>query len=94
MRLMLKIVVTAALVGAVTGCGNFPFLGRNQASNQVEASPQKATQGLSANRKQRLGAKPSAQAQNNNKNKATAQSPDVTIDPEAPGNNQSVPALW
>lgn len=94
MQLMLKIVVAAALVGAVTGCRNFPFLGRNQTSNQVEASPQ-ATQGQSANEKQRLGAKQPARAQNNNQtNQKTAQSPDVTIDPEAPGNTQPVPALW
>lgn len=91
MRLIIKIVVAAALVGAVTGCGNFPFLGRKQTSNQVEASPQ-ATQGQSTNKKQRLGAKQSARAQTNNQ--TTAQSPDATIDPEAPGNTQPVPALW
>jgi hypothetical protein len=91
MRLMIKIVVAAALVGAVTSCKNIPFLGRNQTSNQVEASP-KATQGQSAKQKQRLGAKQPARAQNNNQ--TAAQPADVTIDPEAPGNTQSVPALW
>ena len=91
MRLMLKIVVAVALLGAVTGC-RLTFRGQNQGSNQVGASPE-APQNQSATGKRPLRAnQPTKQAQNNNR--TTTDSSDATIDPEAPGNTQSVPALW
>lgn len=91
MRLMLKIVVAVALLGVVTGCG-LTFLRRNQGSNQVGASPD-ASKSQSATGKQTLRAnQPAKKAQNNNQ--TTTDSSDATIDPEAPGNTQSVPALW
>ena len=88
---MLKIVVAVALLGAVTGC-RLPSLGRNQGSNQVGASPE-APQSKPATGKQPLRAnQPAKKARNNNQ--TTTDSSDPTIDPEAPGNTQSVPALW
>jgi len=99
-RLMLRVLVGAALVGTATACSNFPFLGRNQSANQTEDSP-RTTQVQRAKRARVQRAnQPSTQAQNNNQ--TTAQAPDATVNPEATGNtqsdqtdgNQPVPALW
>ncbi|HEY9707320.1 MAG TPA: hypothetical protein V6D48_03860 [Oculatellaceae cyanobacterium] len=91
MRLILKIVVAGTLLGVVSGC-RLINLGRNQGSNQVNASPE-ATQAQPATGQQRLRANRRTQQARNN-NRTTTDSSDATIDPEAPGNTQSVPALW
>ncbi|HAJ58178.1 MAG TPA: hypothetical protein DCP31_01960 [Cyanobacteria bacterium UBA8543] len=90
MRLILKIVVAGTLIGAVSGC-RLTNLGRNQGSNQVDASPE-ATPAQSATGQRRLRANQRNQQARNNR--TTTNSSDANIDPEAPGNTQSVPALW
>ena len=96
--LMGKVVVAIALVGSVTGCGNLPFLGRNQSANQVNNSPT-ATQNQQTGqtRVQRTN-QPGTRVQ---PNQATTQDSDVTLNPEASNTGteqsdgtQSVPALW
>ncbi len=97
-RLTLEGVVAAVLVGVVTGCSS-PFLGQRRSANQVEASPEAASQPAQQTRIQRTN-QPTRQARNNNQ--ATAQAPDDTVNPEAPGttqsdqqtSNEAVPALW
>ncbi len=98
MRLMLKGVAVAALIGTVTGCSS-PFLGRNRSANQVENSPE-ATQTQPANQTGTLRAnQPATQGQNTNQ--TTAQAPTATGDPigdpadtAQAGSNQAVQALW
>ena len=91
MRLILKIVVAGTLLGVVSGC-RLTNLGGNRGSNRVDASPE-ATQAQPAIGQQRLGANRSTKP-TKNKNGTTTDSSDATVDPEAPGNTQSVPALW
>ncbi len=89
---MVKVVVATAVIGSVTGCSNFPFLGRNRSANQVTNSPETA-QNQSTTRRQRTN-QPTQQAKNN------TQTPDGSLNPEATNtegqsdSNSGVPALW
>ncbi|HEY9598228.1 MAG TPA: hypothetical protein V6D33_11220 [Cyanophyceae cyanobacterium] len=98
-RLTFKAVVITALVGSVTACENFPFLGRNRSSNQVESSPQGTTSQPTGQTRLRAG-QPGTQG--GTTNQTTAQAPQTTEGQggATPGEstqsdgNQPVPALW
>lgn len=99
MRWTSKGAIAAVLVLGVTSCRS-PFLGQSQSANQVEPSQANTSnQPTNRTRVQRAN-QPTRQARNNNQ--TTAQAPNATVNPEAPGTaqqgqsdaDQAVPALW
>jgi cytoskeletal protein RodZ len=107
--LIITVVAVAALVGAAIGW-RFPFGSRSRSANQLETSPQEATQVQPDNRTRTLRANQPATTRTAPANQTTAQAPDATVDPEATGtaqpvqsnsdqqaeleSNEPVPALW
>lgn len=100
--LIALVVLVAALTGAAIGW-KFPFFGRNQTSQQLDATKNQANSGTRV----QSASQPTKTAQNNrtavqgaSQPTTTAQAPDATINPEASGTtgqadaDQPVPALW
>lgn len=93
-KLTSPVLVAAALAAFVTGCNNFPLLGRNQSANR--AQPSRGTTVQPANRT-------AVQPNNQPGTSAPSNQPgDGTINPEAPNNTDTgqsdtdpgVSALW
>lgn len=95
-KVTFKGVLIAALVGTVTACSSFPFLGRNRSANQVEPTPEGTTiqpagqARLSTGQPGTQGGTTTAQAPQTTEGQGGALPDEST---QADG-NQPVPALW
>lgn len=108
MNLMIRVIVTAALVGSVTSCSRLPLLGQNQDQETAESIPTATEEEASTRTPIQSANVPSTQTRDNEQ--TTAQAPNSAVSQEktttAQGNssstttqplsnsNQPIRALW
>lgn len=106
MNLMIRVIVTAALLGSVTSCSRLPLLGQNQDQETSESIPTATEEEASTRTPIQSANVPSTQTQDNEQttaqapksavaqeNTTTAQGNSSTTQPSS-SSNQPIRALW